>query len=316
MFPARNILSSGERIGIDIGRPLTGPAVIRIDYQGRLDDKALSGPYRRKVEGEWYAYTTFTPIDARRAFPCFDEPRFKTPWDISIRVKRENKAFSNGQKISETEEPGGWKLVKFATTEPLPSELVAFAVGPFDVYDGGIAGHGTPVRVITAKGHAAEGHAAAQATAAILPRLEAYTGIPYAFGKLDHLALPAGAFGAVENPGLITYRVRNLLAPPNQETAVFTGALRALEAHEIGHQWFGNLVTQASWDDVWLSEGFATWISAKMMDQEQPPERVHLAAIAARERYDGGRQPCALASGSGPCEQPGDGARCVQSRGL
>ena len=284
VHPAKVIPGSDERIGIDVGQPLTGPATIRIDYQGRLDDKALSGPYRRKVEGEWYAYTTFAPIEARRAFPCFDEPRFKTPWDISIRVKRENKAFSNGREISETEEPNGWKLVKFATTEPLPAEMVAFAVGPFDVYDGGVAGHGTPVRVITAKGHAAEGHAAAQATAAILPRLEAYTGIPYAFGKLDHLALPAGAFGAVENPGLITYRTRNLLVPPTQETATFTRALRALQAHEIGHQWFGNLVTQASWDDVWLSEGFATWISAKMMDQELPPERVHLAAIAARER--------------------------------
>jgi len=282
--PAKVIPSSDERIGIDGGRPLEGPATIRIAYQGRLDDKALSGPYRRKFEGEWYAYTTFAPIEARRVFPCFDEPRFKTPWDISIRIKREHKAFSNGRELSETEESNGWKLVKFATTEPLPAEMVAFAVGPFDVYDGGIAGHGTPVQVITAKGHAAEGHAAAQATAAILPRLEAYTGIPYAFGKLDHLALPAGAFGAVENPGLITYRTRNLLVPPNQETATFTRALRSLQAHEIGHQWFGNLVTQASWDDVWLSEGFATWISAKMMDQEEPPERVHLAAIAARER--------------------------------
>jgi cytosol alanyl aminopeptidase len=282
--PAKVIPSSDERVGIDGGQPLGGPVTIRIAYQGRLDDKALSGPYRRKFEGEWYAYTTFAPIEARRAFPCFDEPRFKTPWDISIRIKRGHKAFSNGQEISETEEPNGWKLVEFATTEPLPAEMVAFAVGPFDVDDGGVAGHGTPVRVITAKGHAAEGHAAAQATAAILPRLEAYTGVPYAFGKLDHLALPVGAFGAVENPGLITYRTRNLLIPPNQETAVFTRALRSLQAHEIGHQWFGNLVTQATWNDVWLSEGFATWISAKMMDQEEPPERAHLAAIAARER--------------------------------
>ncbi len=281
--PARIVPGSEERIGIDGGQPLAGLATVRIVYQGRLDDKGLVGPYRRKSGGEWYVYTTFTPIDARRAFPCFDEPRFKVPWDISIRVKREHKAFSNGREISETEEPNGWKLVKFATTEPLPAELVAFAVGPFDVYGGGLAGHGTPVRVITAKGHAAEGHAAAQATFQILPRLEAYTGIPYAFGKLDYLALPEGAFGAVENPGLITYRAQNLLIPPRQETAARTSALRALEAHEIGHQWFGNLVTQASWEDVWLSEGFATWISAKMMDQEQPPERVHLAAVAARE---------------------------------
>jgi len=286
---AKIVLGSHERIGIDAGELLTGSATIGVKYEGKLGDKSLVGPYRRKVEGEWYAYTTFTPIDARRAFPCFDEPRFKTPWDISIRVKRDNKAFSNGRQISETEEPDGWKLVKFATTEPLPAEIVAFAVGPFDVYqsdvyEGATAGHGTPVRVITAKGHAAEGRTAAQATLDVLPRLEAYTGIPYPFGKLDHLALPEGAFGAVENPGLITYRARNLLLALNQESPSQTRAIRALQAHEIGHQWFGNLVTQATWDDVWLSEGFATWISSKMMDQEQPPERAHLSSIVARER--------------------------------
>ena len=120
VFPARILPGGGERIGIDGGKTLTGRATVQISYQGRLDDKALSGAYRRKVEGEWYAYTTFTPIDARRAFPCFDEPRFKVPWDISIRVKRENKAFSNGQKISETADANGWKLVKFAITDPLP----------------------------------------------------------------------------------------------------------------------------------------------------------------------------------------------------
>ena len=281
---AKVVTGSNERIGIDAGESITGLATIGINYAGKLGDKSLAGPYRRKVEGDWYAYTTFTPIDARRAFPCFDEPRFKAPWDISIRTKRDNKAFSNGRQISETEEPDGWKLVKFATTEPLPAELVAFAVGPFDVYEGAAAGHGTAVRVITAKGHAAEGHAAAQATIEILPRLEAYTGIPYPFGKLDHLALPEGAFGAVENPGLITYRTRNLLLAPNQESPSQTRAIRALQAHEIGHQWFGNLVTQSTWDDVWLSEGFATWISSKMMDQEQPPERVHLSSIVARDR--------------------------------
>jgi alanyl aminopeptidase len=282
--PAHGRVASAEMIAVDLGAPAAGRITLDIQFQGRLDDKALAGPYRRKVDGEWYAYTTFTPIDARRAFPCFDEPRFKTPWDISIRVKRDDRAFSNGRQISETDEPNGWKLVKFAVTGPLPAELVAFAVGPFDVYEGPAAGHGTPVRVITDKGRAAEGRAAAQATVEILPRLEAYTGIPYPFGKLDHLALPQGAFGAVENPGLITYRARNLLLAPNQESPPLTRAIRALQAHEIGHQWFGNLVTQASWNDVWLSEGFATWISSKMMDQEQPPERLHLSSIAGRER--------------------------------
>ena len=115
--PAKVIPSPDERIGIDGGQPVTGSATIRIAYQGRLDDKALSGPYRRKVEGEWYAYTTFAPIDARRAFPCFDEPRFKTPWDISIRRETRAQGFFERPRDFGNEEPNGWKLVNFATTE-------------------------------------------------------------------------------------------------------------------------------------------------------------------------------------------------------
>ena len=258
---------------------------MRIAYQGRLDDKALSGAVSPQGRGRVVRLHDLHPHRSPPRVSVFRRAALQDSLGyFDSREAREQGFFQRprdfGNRGAERLEAGEVRDHRAA----LPSELVAFAVGPFDVYDGGVAGHGTPVRVITAKGHAAEGHAAAQATAAILPRLEAYTGIPYAFGKLDHLALPAGAFGAVENPGLITYRVQNLLIPPKQETAARTSALRALEAHEIGHQWFGNLVTQASWDDVWLSEGFATWISAKMMDQEQPPERVHLAAIAARER--------------------------------
>src|SRR5262249_44612331 len=149
-----------------------GRHTISIRYQGKLDDKAIVGPYRKKSGDDWYVFTSFTPIDARRAFPCFDEPRFKTPWDMTIHVKNTDKAFANGRMISETEKPGGMKAVRFAATEPLPAEVVAFAVGPFDVFEGSKAGHGTPIRVITAKGHAAEGKTAAEATVSVLPRLE------------------------------------------------------------------------------------------------------------------------------------------------
>src|SRR5205085_5050646 len=128
----------------------------------------------------------------------------------------------------------------------------------FDVFDGGIAGSSTPVRAITPKGRSAEGTAAAQSTALVLRRLEAYTGIPYPFDKLDHLAIPDIEFSAVENPGLIVYRARSMLLPAETEFAR-AKPLRSLQAHEIAHQWFGNLVTQADWRDVWLSEGFATW---------------------------------------------------------
>jgi alanyl aminopeptidase len=274
-----------EFIGIELDSPLkTGRTTIDIHYRGKLDEKAIVGPYRKKTGDDWYVFTSFTPIDARRAFPCFDEPRFKTPWKMTIHVKRTDKAFANGRMVREVEEPGGMKAVEFAETKPLPAEVVAFAVGPFDIFEGAPAGHGTPIRVITAKGHAEEGKLAAQASVDVLPRLEAYTGIPYPFGKLDHIAVPEFPFGATENPGLIVYKNQALLAAPGDDPSEKARAIRGLQAHEVGHHWFGDLVTQASWDDVWLSEGFATWIAAKMMDEEQPAARVHLSSVAARER--------------------------------
>jgi alanyl aminopeptidase len=277
---------AGEFIRLSPNRPIgPGPAVLSIRYRAPLTDQAVSGPFRRQVEGRWYAFTVFTPIDARRAFPCFDEPRFKTPWEMSIRVRRAYQAFANAPQLSETEQPGGMKLVRFALTQPLAAEVVAFAVGPFDIFDGGGAGaKHTPVQVITPHGHREEGREAALATAEILPRLEKYTGLPYPWEKLDHIALPAGAFGATENPGLITYRSRGLLIAPGSEDPERLWSLRSVQAHEIGHQWFGNLVTQATWGDVWLSEGFATWLAAKMMDQGEPEARQHLNAVVARER--------------------------------
>jgi alanyl aminopeptidase len=278
------VTSGGEFIGLILREPLQGLATLVFRYQGHLDDKGLAGPYRHKVGSDWYVFTTFTPIDARRAFPCFDDLRFKTPWAISIRAPQGNRAVSNGGEQSIVEEPGGWTRTTFATTAPLPAEVVAFAVGPFDFLDAGQAGAGTAMRIITPRGLATQGQAAAQGAAALLPKLEAYTGTPYAFGKLDHLALPEGAFGAVENPGLITYRIEGLLAAPDKDTPAKRKAIRSLEAHEMAHQWFGDLVTQSDWRDVWLSEGFATWLSNKIIGEEQPPGRAPLFAIDARER--------------------------------
>ncbi len=200
--PVRGHTVGGEFLGIEMPT-LPGPvksAFLTVNYRGHIQDKQVLGPYRRMVEGQWYVYTTFTPIEARRAFPCFDEPRFKTPWEISIHVRRDLKAFSNAVQVSETDEAGGMKLVRFAPTERLASEVVAFEVGPFDIYKAANAGV-PPVRVLTPMGHAAEGQAGSEATAKVLPRLVEYTGMRYPWSKLDHLALPVGAFGAVENPG-------------------------------------------------------------------------------------------------------------------
>jgi alanyl aminopeptidase len=282
---ARAEVAGGEFIALNLNSPAApGATTITIRYQGKLDDKAIVGPYRKRVGDDWYVFTSFTPIDARRAFPCFDEPRFKTPWEMTIHVKRGDKAFANGKESRETDEPGGTKAVHFAKTEPLSAEVVAFAVGPFDTTESVKAGRGTPIRVIAPRAHAAEGKAALQSTVDLLPRLEAYTGIPYPFGKLDHLADPEFPFGATENPGLIVYRMRSLLATPEEETPEKIRAIRRIQSHEMAHQWFGDMVTQATWDDVWLSEGFATWLSSKIMDEYESPARKHLATVAARER--------------------------------
>ncbi len=296
-IPTTATPTGGEFISLELPSQIgPGPATISISYTANLPETSVAGPYRNKVAGDWYAFTTFTPIDARRAFPCFDEPRFKTPWQFSIHIKRSDKAFSNAAQLSETDEPNGMKLVKFMQTQPLAAEVVAFCVGPFDVYEGAPAGHGTPIRIISARGQREQSKLAAQATVDVLPRLEAYTGIPYPYGKLDHVAVPEFKFGAVENVGMITYKSTSLLLSPVDNETEKARRIRALQAHEVGHQWFGDLVTQATWDDVWLSEGFATWFSAKVMDQEQPPARKLLASIAARERI--------MAADAGPKTRP------------
>ena len=278
--PLRIVEGTAETTGFAAAAPIPrGPAQLTIRYTGQLDKDANDGAFRRLVDGDWYAFTTFTPIEARRAFPCFDEPRFKAPWQLILHVKSGEVALGNAPQELQTDEPDGMKKVVFAPTRPLASEVVAFAVGPFDIVDAGRAGKKQiPVRIITPRGRAADAESARVATPAILERLEEYTGIPYPWDKLDHLALVKGAFGAVENPGLITYQEAILLANPARDTPQRNHQMRATMAHELAHQWFGNLVTQASWNDVWLSEGFATWLSAKIMDVEYPPFERGLAS--------------------------------------
>ncbi|MBN9657479.1 MAG: hypothetical protein J0H49_04840 [Acidobacteria bacterium] len=297
-FPAQASVLNPEEMRVAWAEPVgPGEVDLEIHYQGRIDDKAMEGPYRRQVEGEWYVFTTFTAIEARRAMPCFDEPRFKTPWRVTLHVRRAHRAFSNAPLESETDEPEGMKSVRFAETAPLPSEVVAFAVGPFDTVNGPDAGlQKVPVRVVTPKGLGEQGRYAADVTNRVMEGLERYTGIPYPFRKLDHLARAEGAFGAVENPGLINYQQSTLLAEPGKDSDQWREKLRQIMTHELAHQWFGNLVTQAGWEDVWLSEGFATWLAGVMMDAEHPAAEKNLAAVAARERM--------LAADRGPKARP------------
>ena len=248
-----------------------GAARLHIEYTGSLDETSTQGLFRQKDGEDWYAFSQFEATDARRAFPCFDEPSYKVSWQVTLRIPKGTTAVSNTPVASETEE-GGLRVVRFGRTPPLPSYLIAIAVGPFDYVDAGRAGaKKTPIRIVMPRGKSAQARYAAQTTGPLLERLEAYFGIPYPYEKLDQLAIPQTVtFGAMENAGLITWSERILIAPPAEETINFQRVQASINAHEMAHQWFGDLVTLAWWDDVWLNESFATWMADRTIIEWKP----------------------------------------------
>ncbi|PTL83919.1 M1 family metallopeptidase [Vitiosangium sp. GDMCC 1.1324] len=271
--PARAVTEGDSFIGFLLERPVgPGTATLRVAYQGTASAKETTGLFRQKDGDTWYAVTQFQPDDARRAIPCFDEPGFKVPWQLTLRVPQNQQAFSNTPVASEETGPDGWKTVRFRPTPPLPSEVIAFAVGPFETVDAAPAGEKrTPVRIVVPKGRKAEAAYAAQNTPPLVGLLEEYFGIPYPYEKLDVLAIPKPVlFAAMENPGLITFQMPLLLARPEQDTLQRQRSFARVQAHELAHQWFGNLVTLAWWDDTWLNESFADWLSLKIVGQWQP----------------------------------------------
>jgi alanyl aminopeptidase len=281
-IPARPVIGGEEFLGFDLPQPASaGKARLLVGYTGEIPDKEIAGLFRRQEDGRWYAATQLESTWARRVFPCFDEPAFKVPWRLALHVKKEQVAVSNAPLLSETDEPGGMKCVHFGETHPLPSYLVAVAVGPFDVLDLGKVGRNhTPVRIFTAKGKTNEAAFASAAVPELLRRLEDYYDLPYPYPKLDHLAVPQFE-GAMENAGLIIHDENLLLSPPDRETIPFRRNCANVCTHEMAHQWFGDLVTMAWWDDIWLNEAFATWISPKIVDNWKPEWRMGLDQLLA-----------------------------------
>ena len=263
--------STDDRLLLSFEQRLpAGAATLRIGYRGKLSATHKSGAFRRKEVDDWYVYTQFEPIAARRAFPCFDEPEFKVPIALKITAPKSMGVFANAPAKSTAPAADDQKTVQFAATPPIPTYLLAFAVGPFDVLDGGVIGQRKiRSRVITPKGRAADARFALDATPAILERLEAYFGRPYPYAKLDQIAVP-GMAGAMENPGLITYRQSLILSHHGRDSIRRKRAFAEVCAHELAHIWFGDLVTMKWWDDLWLNESFATWMSAKIIADWQP----------------------------------------------
>ena len=251
-----------------------GDQALEIRYAARLEPTATRGLFRQREGGDWYAITQFEPTSGRRALPCFDEPAWKTPWRVTVDAPSRELVVSNTPEESSAPAEGrsGWTRHVFARTKPLPVYLVAFAVGPFDIAQDTKAGAaGTPLRFLAPKGHAADAHHAREATPGIVAALEAYFGRPFPFAKLDSVPIPSAVgFGAMEYAGMITYSAAIMLARGRQESLAFRRDYNAAAAHEIAHQWFGDLVTMAWWDDVWLNEAFATWMSEKVLATGRP----------------------------------------------
>jgi puromycin-sensitive aminopeptidase len=245
-----------------------GPAVLEIEYRGRfcagLRGLYLAGPV---------AVTQFEAADARRAFPCFDEPAFKARWALTLDVPADQQAIANGALVTEEPLPRGRRLVVFGETPPISSYLVALVVGRLaatttrDVRNVPCRTWATPEKVALCD-------YPQDVIEATLPLLVDYFDVPYAFGKLDQIGIPDFEAGAMENVGAITFREVALLCDPKTAPLAVQKRIAEVITHEAAHQWFGNLVTMEWWDDLWLNEAFATWMAYKIVDQWRPEWRM------------------------------------------
>lgn len=251
-------------------------ATLAFDYNAEFSD-GLRGAYRVQEGEDWYVFTQFEAIDARRVFPGFDEPAFKVPFDISYTVPASDKVVANTPETVSRELENGMVRHEFATTKPLPTYLIAFAIGPLDIVEHAavpaneVRDRPIPLRGVTVKGKGDQIAYALENTAGILKALETYFQIPYPYAKLDIIAVPDFAAGAMENAGAITYREILVLIPdPKTAPSWQLEAYASVHAHELAHQWFGNLVTMPWWDDIWLNEAFATWMATKAVERWNP----------------------------------------------
>jgi len=260
--------------------PVTGVARLELESpvaEGRARlHFAHSAAYREGAEGlflarvgdDRYVFSQLQAIDARRVFPGFDEPRFKTPFDVTVRAVQGDEVIANAPLLSQSDDAEGLVAHRFQTTLPLPTYLLAFAVGPLDVVEAppvrpnAVREKPLPLRAVATRGQGPKLAFALANTPAMVEQLELYFGIPFPYQKLDILSSPQMT-GAMENAGAILYD-DNLLLLGTNPTPVQQRSFAEVHAHELAHQWFGDLVTPVWWDDIWLNESFAEWMGARI----------------------------------------------------
>lgn len=258
-----------------------GKITLAFDYDAAFGD-GPAGLYRLKIGSDWYSWTQFEAIDARAAFPSFDEPGYKTPFTVSLTTKPGQLALSNAPEVGTPAKVGELVKHSFEATKPLPTYLVAFVVGPFIAVEGvapptAQRKHPLPLRIVATKNHAGKLDYALAETPRIVELLEKYFGSQFPFPKLDQIASPVMG-GAMENAGADIYDDTILLldkGASTQQKQVFGMVV----SHELAHQWFGDDVTPAWWDDIWLNESFANWMGYRIGNEWRPELNIGVNAI-------------------------------------
>lgn len=259
-----------EELAILLSRKVGGRVQISLDFEGTLNDRLLgfySSAYKSgKKEGK-IATTQFEAADARRAFPCWDEPAAKATFDVTLVVPRGMRAISN-MPITSTKRVGQKQVCKFVRTPPMSTYLLYLGVGDFESVS--TTYRKVKINVLATPGNAKHGKFALGLAKKLLSEYERYFGIRYPLPKLDLLAIPDFAAGAMENWGAITFRESLLLYDPQRSSTRTKQLIAEVVSHEIAHQWFGNLVTMKWWNDLWLNESFATFMATKFVEKLYP----------------------------------------------
>lgn len=258
-----------------------GPVTFAFEYDAAFNDNP-AGLFRVKVEDSWYSWSQFQSIDARAAFPGFDEPGFKVPFTVTLRTPPGLMAVSNAPQLSETRE-GDLAVHRFAPTLPLPTYLLAMMTGPFvqvtsEVQTGPQRAKPLPLRIISTRQNAGKLDFALEGSKGIVLHLEDYFGDGFPYPKLDQITSPIMP-GAMENAGADLYN-DGIIVMDNKASVGRQRTFGMIVAHELAHQWFGDLVTPAWWDDIWLNESFANWMGFRIGGVWRPDLKIAAGNLA------------------------------------